>query len=249
MATTSTRRTIAALATGALLTLSFAGAATAHKGGSWHPHTGAAYAEWADDQGLKGAARAWHRDNDRDGLRNWGEYRSGTNAKDRDSDDDRTSDAFEDRDRDGLTNVVEYKLRTHPGRHNDLDDISSGEIEVKGTVETYVAPTQAQDGVLKIKVAGVTSTLALPKGATVIGDSVLTPGTFVEVEIEREDGITIIKAHVEDRSSRGGDDGSTTGGSTTTDDTTTGGTTTGSTTDDDDSTTSGKNRGKGGGDD
>ena len=241
----TSRRTIAVLAAGALSTFAFAGVATAHKGSSWHAHPGAAYATWADDNGLKGVAAKWNKDNDRDGLKNWGEFRSGTNPKDRDSDDDRTSDAYEDRDHDGLTNLVEYKLRTHPRHHDDLDDIDEGEIEVKGFVKSYTAPTIGTDGTLEIEVAGSLSTLTLPKGATVIGASVLTEGTFVEVEIEREYGVTVVKAHIEDAAS--GNSGSTTTGGTTTSGTTTGGTTTDNTTDG--TSTSGKNKGGGSGDD
>lgn len=240
MPATSARRTIAILAAGAISTFAFAGTAMAHKGSSWHPHPGAGYAKWAEDNGLKGNSGKWNLDYDRDGLKNWGEYRSGTNPKDKDSDNDRISDSFEDRDRDGLTNVVEYKLRTNPKKHNSLHSIQSGEIEVKGVVGSYKAPTEAADGELKIKVAGVVSTLALPKGATVIGGGALKPGNFVEVEIEREDGITLVKAHIEDSPSSAGGTGTSSTGSTT-DDTTTGSTTDGT-------STSGKNKG-GGGDD
>lgn len=228
MSSNATRRTIAVLAAGALSTLAFAGTAMAHKKTAWHPHPGAAYADWAADHGLKGASAKWNRDVDRDGLKNWGEFRSGTNPRDRDSDDDGIKDALEDRDHDGLTNVVEFKLHTHPRHHDDLDDIDEGEIEVKGIVQSFTAPTESSEGELKITVAGSLSTLALPKGATVIGQDVLTKGNFVEVEIEIEHGTTVVKAHTEDET--GDDDGTTTGG------TTTGGTTTGG-------------RGRGGGDD
>jgi hypothetical protein len=240
----SARRTIAILAAGAISTFAFAGTAMAHSGSSWHPHPGAAYSNWAEDNGLSGNSGKWNKDNDRDGLKNWGEFRSGTNPKDSDSDNDRVKDSFEDRDRDGLTNLVEYKLRTNPKKHDSLNSIESGEIEVKGSVESYKAPTEASDGELKIKVAGVVSTLALPKGATVIGGDALKPGNFVEVEIEREDGITIVKAHVEDAPGVGGTGTTSTG---TNDDTTTGGTTTDDTTNG--TSTSGKNKGGGGGDD
>jgi hypothetical protein len=234
------RRTIAVLAAGALATFAFAGTASAHGGSSWHPHPGAAYADWADDHGLKGPSAKWNKDNDRDGLKNWGEFRSGTNPKDRDSDDDRTNDSWEDRDRDGLTNLSEYKLRTDPRKSNTLASISVGEIEVKGVVESFTPPTLTADGTLRIKVAGVISTLALPKGATMVGASALVPGAFVEVEIEREYGVTIVKAHIEDNPGVGGTGTASTGtNGTTTDDTTTSGSTT------DDSTTSGKNRGSG----
>jgi hypothetical protein len=246
MPATSTRRLIAVVAAGAISTLAFAGTAMAHKGSSWHPHPGAAYSSWADDNGLKGASAKWNKDNDRDGLKNWGEFRSGTNPKDRDSDDDRTSDAYEDRDRDGLTNVIEYKLRTNPKKSDSLKSIDSGEIEVKGIVEAFTAPTETQDGVLKIKVAGTPpSTLVLPKGATVIGKAVLEQkGAYVEVEIEREDGITIVKAHIEDSPGVGGTGTTSTGTSSVEDSST--GTTTDDTTNG--TSTSGKNKG-GGGDD
>lgn len=194
MPSNTTRRTIAVLAAGALSTLAFAGTAMAHKKTAWHPHPGAAYADWAADHGLKGAGAKWNKDVDHDGL----------------------------------TNVAEFKLHTHPRHHDDLDDIDEGEIEVKGIVQSFTAPTESSDGELKITVAGSLSTLALPKGATVIGQDVLTKGSLVEVEIEIEHGTTVVKAHTEDET--GDDDGTTTGG------TTTGGTTT-------------SGRGRGGGDD
>lgn len=237
----STRRTIAILAAGAISTFAFAGAATAHSGSSWHPHPGAAYANWAEDHGLKGNSAKWNKDNDRDGLKNWGEYRSGTNPKDSDSDNDRTKDAYEDRDRDGLTNLVEYNLRTNPKKHDSLNSIDQGHIEVKGTVVTYEKPTELKDGKLKITVAGgEDAILTLPMGASVIGEDVLMkPGNFVEVEIEREHGITIVKAHIEDSPSSAGGTGSTTSDDSPS---------VGSTTTDGSTSTSGKNKG-GGGDD
>lgn len=215
----STSRMIAVLAAGAISSLAFAGTAMAHKGRSWHPHPGSAYAHWAGDHGLKGANAKWNKDADRDGLKNWGEYQAATNPKDRDSDDDGTSDAFEDRDRDGLTNVVEYQLHTNPRHHDDLNEIEQGDIEVKGIVDSFTAPTQSSPGELKVKVAGVLSTMELPAGATVIGGDVLTPGTFVEVEIEIEDGVTLVKAKAEDEddgdNNNGGATGTTTSGTDT----------------------------------
>ena len=220
---TAPRRRGAILALASLTSLGMlAGGATAHSGGGKHPHPGSAYTKWAKSMDLGGKQRAWSADPDKDGLRNWSEYRAGTNPKDRDSDDDRVSDAFEDRDRDGLTNGHEDRSGTDCRSRDRLEDLDDGEIEVKGRVVSYLAPSATAPGSLVMAFAGSQSTLVLPQGARVSGASLLVAGAFVKVEIEREDGGTDVK--VRSRI----DGGSTTGG------TTTGGTTTGGTTTSDD---------------
>ncbi len=65
---------------------------------------------WAKKNHVSQAAR----DTDGDGLSNWGEWRSGTNPRKRDSDHDGVRDGAEDRDRDGLRNADEVALGTDP---------------------------------------------------------------------------------------------------------------------------------------
>ncbi|PTL59650.1 hypothetical protein [Paraconexibacter algicola] len=62
------------------------------------------------------------RDTDRDGLSNRGEYLSGTDPRDRDSDDDGVRDAREDRDRDGVSNAREMRDGTSPCDRDSDDD-------------------------------------------------------------------------------------------------------------------------------
>jgi hypothetical protein len=144
---------------------------------------------------------------DKDGLRNWGEFRSGTNPRDVDSDDDSVNDSLEDRDHDGLTNLVEYRLRTDPRRDDRLRDIPRGAIEAKGTVSAFAPPTANTPGTLTLLLGNGASTLELPAGAIVTGATLLVPGAFVEVEIEREDATTVVKVKgQDDDSSSGGDD-------------------------------------------
>jgi len=58
------------------------------------------------------------KDQDLDGLRNRGEFRSGTDPRDADSDDDGVEDADEDRDRDNVDNGNEQSEGT---KQNDVD--------------------------------------------------------------------------------------------------------------------------------
>jgi hypothetical protein len=77
------------------------------------------------------------RDNDRDGLSNWGEWRSATNPRKRDTDHDGVRDGAEDRDRDGLRNADEVALGTDPRkRDSDRDGLRDGdeEYDVDGRV-------------------------------------------------------------------------------------------------------------------
>ena len=215
MSLTLTRRALAVLAA-ASLTAGVLGTATAlAASSSGQPKSSAAYGKWAKKYGLKGAAAGIARDGDRDGLKNWGEFRSGTSPKDKDSDDDRVSDALEDRDHDCITNVAEQTLKTDPRSDDDLDEFESAEIECKGTVVSFTAPSASTAGTLLITRAGATtpSTLNIPAGATVIGGDVLVAGKFVEVEIETEHGTTVLEAHLEDTGPSGSDDSDGSGSS------------------------------------
>ncbi len=203
---------ISTIALAGLAAVSLGVGSTLASGGAkkWAPKTGAAYAAWTKSSGLNGKSARWAADVDRDGLRNWGEFRSGTNPRDVDSDDDSVNDLLEDGDHDGLTNGVEYRLRTNPRRSDDLGEIRQGEIEVKGTVQSFLAPTATTAGVLSFTLGNGASTLDIPAGATLSGSDLLVPGAFVEVEIERDGTATIVKVKSEDDDERstgsGGDD-------------------------------------------
>ena len=80
---------------------------------------------WAKKHRL--GVKAGARDQDRDGLTNWGEYRAKTNPRRADTDRDHVGDAAEDRDRDGLTNADELIAGTDPRRRDtDRDHVSDG---------------------------------------------------------------------------------------------------------------------------
>lgn len=62
------------------------------------------------------------KDQDRDGLRNLGEFRSHTSPRDNDSDDDGVEDGEEDRDHDGVDNDNEQDVKDHQDDVNSDDD-------------------------------------------------------------------------------------------------------------------------------
>lgn len=76
---------------------------------------------WERAHQLKVGVKDGRRDPDRDGLTNRAEYRSQTDPRDGDTDDDCLSDAAEDRDDDGVDNESEIRDHTSP-RHSDSDD-------------------------------------------------------------------------------------------------------------------------------
>jgi len=87
--------------------------------------------KWEKRHGLftkkRAAARKVARkDNDKDGLRNRAEHRSGTHPKRRDTDGDRKPDAGEDRDKDKVDNGNEIREGTNP-RRRDTDRDGKGD--------------------------------------------------------------------------------------------------------------------------
>jgi hypothetical protein len=117
--------------------------------------------KWAKRHKAKRAAA----DPDRDGLSNWGEYRSRTKPRRADSDRDGTRDDREDFDRDGLANGAEVRTGHDPGnRDSDGDGIRDGK-ENAGTVTEFDGAT------LTIALAvGGTLTAAVESGCDDLGD-------------------------------------------------------------------------------
>jgi hypothetical protein len=123
----------ALLALASLIALALAGPATAkkkpHKDGKGAKSAQTLPKKWAK----KHKAKAAKADPDRDGLTNWGEFRSHTKPKRPDSDRDGVGDAAEDYDRDGLANGAELDARTDPGRKDsDRDGIKDGAEDADG---------------------------------------------------------------------------------------------------------------------
>ena len=74
---------------------------------------------------------------DRDGLNNLGEFRSRTNPRDKDSDNDGVRDGADDTDHDGIGNAEELREHTNPcDRDTDNDGIGDAE-ETIGTVASF----------------------------------------------------------------------------------------------------------------
>jgi hypothetical protein len=130
----------AALLALALLALVFAGSAgAAHEPGTGERADAAKVLpkKWAKRHKAKRAAA----DPDRDGLSNWGEYRSHTKPRRADSDRDGTRDDREDFDRDGLANGAEVRTGHDPGdRDSDDDGIRDGK-ENAGIVKAFDGTT------------------------------------------------------------------------------------------------------------
>lgn len=97
---------------------------------------------WEKANGLSLKVNQAGRDQDHDGLKNLTEFRSGTDPKDADTDDDGIRDAREDRDHDGLCNRDEQRSGTRPDRaDSDHDGTDDGDEhsrnEVSGTVTSF----------------------------------------------------------------------------------------------------------------
>ena len=77
---------------------------------------------WEKRHHLSLKVKQTRKDQDRDGLRNLGEFRSRTDPRDADSDDDGVEDADEDRDHDGVDNGNEEREGTDPDDRDSDDD-------------------------------------------------------------------------------------------------------------------------------
>jgi hypothetical protein len=100
-------------------------------------------------------------DPDHDGLNNLGEFRSRTNPRKVDTDNDGVNDANDDQDNDGVDNQEEMQEHTNPcDRDSDNDGVGDGE-ETIGTVASFVEDSaNPGTGVL---------TITLKNGSTVSG--------------------------------------------------------------------------------
>src|SRR3954464_336650 len=90
-------------------------------------------------------------DPDRDGLNNLGEFRSRTNPRKADTDQDGINDANDDQDNDGVENAEEMQEHTNPcDRDTDNDGVNDGE-ETIGTVASFTEDSPGSGtGVLTI---------------------------------------------------------------------------------------------------
>ncbi|MEA2420253.1 MAG: hypothetical protein QOE60_2459 [Thermoleophilaceae bacterium] len=106
---------------------------------------------------------------DRDGLNNLGEFRSRTNPRDRDSDNDGVRDGADDQDRDGVTNAEEIRDHTNPcDRDSDNDGVNDGE-ETIGTVASFTEDSPGSGtGVLTITLKNNSTLSARVDGSTEI---------------------------------------------------------------------------------
>ncbi|MBI2684296.1 MAG: hypothetical protein HYX33_02715 [Actinobacteria bacterium] len=199
------RRGIATLTTVAILAMGATGVSA--KSDQATTPTAKKYAKWAKAHKLSGRSALRSADVDRDQLTNWGEFRSGTNPRDSDSDNDGVNDGREDRDSDGLDNATEQRLGTDPSSGDDLSGVERGHIEVRGTIRSYAPPSATAPGSLVVQVGNNASTLAIPAGTVVSGGALIVPGALLKVEIEREHGATVLKVKSERAESGGSQDG------------------------------------------
>ncbi len=90
-------------------------------------------------------------DPDHDGLNNLGEFRSGTNPRAADTDNDGVNDANDDQDNDGVDNADEMAEHTNPrDADTDNDGVGDGE-ETIGTVASFTEDSPGSGtGVLTI---------------------------------------------------------------------------------------------------
>ena len=117
---------------------------------------------WAKKNHVSQAAR----DTDGDGLSNWGEWRSGTDPRKRDTDHDGVRDGAEDRDRDGLRNAEEVALGADPRKkdsdHDGVRD-SRDEYDVAGRVASV------SESVVTLRLEGGASLTAKLTDDSVVG--------------------------------------------------------------------------------
>jgi hypothetical protein len=143
---------------------------------------------WAKKNHVSQAAQ----DTDGDGLSNWGEWRSGTDPRKRDTDRDGVRDGAEDRDRDALRNADELALGTDPRKKDsDHDGVRDGREEFQVAGRLAAVSTSAL-------------TLRLDSGASVTaeltGDSVVGCGddTGADDPAAGDDGPEADASQVED---------------------------------------------------
>jgi hypothetical protein len=77
---------------------------------------------WEKKHGLSLHVKQTNRDQDRDGLKNLGEFRAKTDPRDDDTDNDGTEDGDEDRDHDRVDNANEVREHTNPSDKDSDDD-------------------------------------------------------------------------------------------------------------------------------
>lgn len=143
-------------------------------------------------------------DPDKDGLSNLGEFRSKTDPRDPDTDNDRVEDGDEDRDHDGVDNANEIEEHTSPtdadsdddGRPDGREDADHDGLNNAGEDTTGNDPRDAdtdddgqKDGQETLGTIasfdGQTLTITPPSGQPVTGK--VTPATEVKCKTEDED--------------------------------------------------------------
>lgn len=171
---------------------------------------------WEKRHHLSLKVKQTHRDQDHDGLVNIGEFRSRTDPRDADSDNDGIEDADEDRDHDHVDNRNEQVEKTNPKRRDsdrdgkpdaredaDHDGLSNGAEDRSGNDPTD--PDTDDDGIVDgdeqagrvESFDGTTLTISTFGGGTVSG--VVDATTRIKCETEDEH---------ESRDHSGDDDGS-----------------------------------------
>jgi hypothetical protein len=117
---------VTAIAAIAVLALPIAAEAKADKSNSRDRNHDGLPDKWEKRHHLSLKVNQAQRDQDKDGLTNIGEFRSGTNPRDADSDNNGVSDAAEDPDHDGVDNENEIHAHLNPrsadSNHNGVKD-------------------------------------------------------------------------------------------------------------------------------
>ncbi|HEX8854141.1 MAG TPA: hypothetical protein VF752_00970 [Thermoleophilaceae bacterium] len=164
------------------------------------------------------------RDQDNDGLNNLGEFRSHTDPRDPDTDNDGVEDGDEDADRDGVDNENEIRERTNPeardsnhnGRSDGREDADHDGLNNTGEDRTGndpVDPDTDDDGVKDGK--EVAGTIASFNGTTLVinlaegGQRTGTVNASTEIKCETEDELNDDESgsgHDSTRLSRDGSD-------------------------------------------
>jgi hypothetical protein len=179
------------------------------------------------------------RDQDRDGLNNLNEFRSGTDPRDADTDNDGIDDANEDRDHDGVDNGNEQDEHTNPavrdtnhngradgredadhdGLNNKGEDVTGNNPENRDTDGDGIPDGRENAGTVK-SFDGTTLIITLGNGQDVMGtvnaDTRVTCEGEREHEIEQDEGDTPPTAQTSrdggENSGPGGGDNSGPGG-------------------------------------